>query len=389
MVRKRKGIVTHIEMFFLLLLCGTALIVVPPGSGQASEGTGWLRQPIPTQKRILNIFFLNATHGWAVSMDYPTLQTTDGGVTWEERNWTVTGYKIFFLNTTYGWMLSATSVYQTVDGGVTWQNCTGIENDSFYISERMGNIYFVNQTFGWIVARRVWRTTDGGKTWELPDMDIPPSLLSKFICASFRGERGWVGGFDGQLLYTPDAGRTWENQSDIKDGLHFERILFLEDELGIAIRGIDQLMRTVDGGKTWVTLSYPQPAKEYNRPPFVLFSMHFVDAQHGWVGGGMGTLLHTSDGGNHWYLQAVEPNEFIPLTIMTIYMLNATHSWLRGGGGTAGGAIYHTSDAGGTDYLPPLTPFQWIILGGFILGGFMLAVVLILGGVFVFKRIRQ
>ncbi|MFX1254311.1 MAG: YCF48-related protein [Promethearchaeota archaeon] len=388
MIRKRKGIVTHLEMLFLLLLCGTALIVVPPGSGQGSEETGWVRQPIPTQKRVLDIFFLNATHGWALSTD-SALQTTDGGVTWEGRNWTVTGERVFFLNTTHGWVVSATSVSQTTDGGLTWQNSTGIEPGSFYIPPWFGDICFINQTLGWIVAEKVWRTIDSGMIWECMNVTSLQPPLVQFVCGSFRGNEVWVGGFEG-LFYTPDAGQSWENRSGVGvDDLYFKQISFFEDGYGFALRRREQIMRTTDGGESWVTLTYPQPARAPNQSLLNLFSMYFVDTQHGWVGGDLGTLLHTSDGGNHWYLQAVEPEEALPLTIMDIYMLNANLGWLGGGGGTAGGAIYHTSDAGGTDYLPPLTPFQWIILGGFILGGFMLAVVLILGGVFVFKRIRQ
>ena len=48
------------------------------------------------------------------------------------------------------------------------------------------------------------------------------------------------------------------------------------------------LMQTTDGGSSWTRVTLPSAA-------YYLTSVHFVDAQHGWVGGD--AVWETTDGG--------------------------------------------------------------------------------------------
>ena len=89
------------------------------------------------------------------------------------------------------------------------------------------------------------------------------------------------------------------------------------------------IVRTVDGGATWIKAA---------ATPTALHAIAFVDPLHGWAGGGGGALWRTSDGGATW-------TEAVPVTATDVYCLSAAdaaHLWLGGGGGailfTAGGA---------------------------------------------------
>ncbi len=71
-----------------------------------------------------------------------------------------------------------------------------------------------------------------------------------------------------------------------------------------------------------------------------LKSVKFIDALTGWVAGGNGTILKTTDGGNNWSLQTSGTNNIL----RSIFFLDANNGWACGDGGT----IITTSNGGAT-----------------------------------------
>lgn len=69
-----------------------------------------------------------------------------------------------------------------------------------------------------------------------------------------------------------------------------------------------------------------------------LFSVSFPTVQKGWACGRLGTIVHTSDGGESWQYQ----NSHTPFTLTAISFPDANNGWAVGDGGT----ILHTSDGG-------------------------------------------
>lgn len=43
----------------------------------------------------------------------------------------------------------------------------------------------------------------------------------------------------------------------------------------------------------------------------MLYSVHFVDTQNGWVVGGKGIILHTANGGKTWIEQKSDTEEWL------------------------------------------------------------------------------
>lgn len=80
----------------------------------------------------------------------------------------------------------------------------------------MPRIYFDNQfpLIGFLLGTRqtILETKDGGNTW------VPRSIPSaededfnyRFNSISFKGKEGWIVGKPAILLYTSDAGESWE-----------------------------------------------------------------------------------------------------------------------------------------------------------------------------------
>jgi photosystem II stability/assembly factor-like uncharacterized protein len=213
-----------------------------------------------------------------------------------------------FVSERVGFFFSGQSIYRTSDGGAEW-NLTGTVERQF----RVKDCAFHNLSDGWIVGYRLnddlnlnsyyggaMRTNNGGKSWT----DESNRLLAKSASVStakwmyraitFTGNCcGWIGG-DGVILWTSNAGGTWNvaqrlrdsarinhfypitsrhilattwQPSDIyssKDGgvtwsrtnppVHFGSrqvsVLFLSEKVGYA--AVDRLYRTDDGGAIWI-----------------------------------------------------------------------------------------------------------------------------------------
>lgn len=87
-------------------------------------------------------------------------------------------------------------------------------------------------------------------------------------------------------------GRQWKEQESGIASKWINGIHFIDPKNGWASGGMGTILHTVDGGITW---------NEQKSNTIERFSkVFFVDANNGWVTGYSGTILHTTDGGNLW-----------------------------------------------------------------------------------------
>ena len=130
-------------------------------------------------------FFVDANIGWTIttrSVDRKKsdgiLHTRDGGCSWtllwdQERsslNPDESFVDIYFVDQTHGWMAGGFvgGVYSTDDGGRTWQAV--VQSPDPYDFPQINSIYFSNLTEGWLVATSnqiypMMQSTDGGHSW--------------------------------------------------------------------------------------------------------------------------------------------------------------------------------------------------------------------------------
>ena len=135
----------------------------------------------------------------------------------------------------------------------------------------------------------------------------------------------------------------WQQQvSGIGNSL---RSVFSLDELnGWAVGGLGAILHTTDGGENW-----NQQNSGTNKD---LNCVYFTDEETGWVCGSQGTILKTTDGGNSWSLQ----NSFTVYELFSIDFANESTGWTVGVGGT----ILKTTN-GGTNWTPQNSSFPDII----------------------------
>jgi hypothetical protein len=274
-------------------------------------------------------------------------RTADGGSTWvglPTTNFPVED--VFFLDATHGWAdsdspmmgLGAEVLYQTTDGGKSWSRVGALPPAS-----PMGYIYGVGNyrvTFsrqpdgslmGWYVgATQLYTTTDEGRSWRPLALSVPAAvagLTSTPTQPAFDGAEGVLPiayhdpkGPDNAtakriyLYVSHDGGATWGDPrpapaglapvgDDLSTSILDSKHIWLTSQslsAGDNVQASPAVAHSSDGGLTW-TVAKHEPR---------ILQMTFADATHGYALDVTGTndvngILSTSDGGTTWERVAV------------------------------------------------------------------------------------
>ncbi len=238
--------------------------------------------------------------GWQSINPYPTAESF---------------YDVDFVDSYVGWAVGENGiVFHTADGGKSW-NRQARELDGV-----LNSVQFTSRDNGWAMRTRyidsagvtIIRTQDGGESWEtliLPNIDF--EILSFQLTAD---RVGYVAGTRGVILRTEDGGDTWKllNQADsvIVSSLSFvdsktgwaatSKVGFGDGYLGLTIVYTPTVLKTNDGGDSWVRINLPDDSLK-------LTQIYFLDDQRGWLSGYYNFLdqsiffdFSTQDGGEHW-----------------------------------------------------------------------------------------
>ena len=167
--------------------------------------------------------------------------------------------EMFFVNDTTGF-LGGYGIYKTTDGGATWKESYPVTVDNpFDVSD----IYFLDADHGYACYVRCegcgyeggfLRTADGGDTWEMTDFLQPVS--SVYFTSSTTGfvnliGRGDDSGTPQSILKTDDGGITWKNVfSTTERHWGWLEIRFVDSKIGYAYHSY-AVFKTIDGGESW------------------------------------------------------------------------------------------------------------------------------------------
>ncbi len=285
-----------------------------------------LMTPIKNTSEYEDLVMVNELVGYAA--DRPTgtiLATEDGGNTWVRRQHLLGSnpLAIHMWDEQRGISVGQTGgVLRTTDGFRTATSSSfGVQTNNC--------VFFINDTLGWIGRQdgRIYRSTDGGATWNL--MQSGQSTSNYITAIRFVdtqvGYASCYGG--GKVLKSIDGGLTWT--SIAPEPLVFIRDLHFFDALtGVAVGSAGHVIRTADGGATW---DFMPSNTTYTLVSLAAQGDHLVAC--GW----WGRTIHSSDGGLTWTEQAFGPD-------------HTTISLTPGGFGLMGsiGKIHRTTDFGAT-----------------------------------------
>jgi photosystem II stability/assembly factor-like uncharacterized protein len=316
------------------------------------------------------VFFADAQEGWVVgskTFDVPhwgqvILHTQDGGFTWETQyehapDVEVIGAGLFsvhrladvqFIDGQTGWAVGSAerfygdgwefygAILHTFDGGQTWQDTASPLYDGR--PREFFAVDFLDDQSGWALATRYFpspnvhlaHTSDGGINWDWIDTGIEGPLGIGFALVQgdvdfLDPQRGWAVGGLGKIVRTMDGGVTWIQQTLTCDApscpLRLFAIEMIDNQTGWI--GGEGLYYTANGGADWLE-------QEINIPRDIR-AMQFLDAQYGWLAGEFGTLMRTTNSGATWEPIEVQKRERVSLN--GLYFVSPERGWIVGYGG--------------------------------------------------------
>lgn len=332
MEEEKKSIIINILNKIIFYV---SIVVIMVGFNFQDRQTGWFVQYTPSGGRtISDIKFLDTLNGVAIT-DRGTnadtsyiLKTTNGGINWNIIYGFYGGALSLSIPDSSIWYISGAKtgtgegrVLKTTNKGVNWFEAYASSGPPF---ERC---FFVNRDTGWITSSAptfggIWRTTDGGASWQMQAGGIITAVF--FI----DNNTGWYsqGNGSGTLFKTTNTGNNWVNIKYFpNNGL--EDVFFKNLDTGwITGGGLGTgIGKTTDGGFNWIAQQNPGNTSggklffnnkrgwlgqslsqifvclneenwgTQNMPTWSNYTVIFFDTLAGWAG--TSKIVHTNDGG--------------------------------------------------------------------------------------------
>lgn len=243
-------------------------------------GKSWQKLDAGTPMSLFSVYATSPERMTAVGERATIVSTSDGGATW-----------------------TTTKLESKPAEAGSDEAMVGL-NDADLIAQdpALYDVRFISPDEGWIVGEfgKILHTSDGGKTWqEQQESLVGEEIVDALDLPTFYGidcidaQRCVTVGLDGRVAATTDGGATWafeEVAGNFSEPLF--TVQLFPDGSGWAAGVAGEVLKR-DGGK-W------QPANLGMRVFSWLRQVGFADANNGWLVGGFGTILRTRDGGKTW-----------------------------------------------------------------------------------------
>ena len=160
----------------------------------------------------------------------------------------------------------------------------------------------------------------------------------------------------GHILLSDDDGANWRQAASVPTRNTLTTVLFVDNKVGYAVGHEATILKTEDGGETWVM--------QYNerRGENPLFGIYFSSATQGIAVGGFSTVLETSDGGQSWTPRSLIADSYDDFHLNGMFVGTSGAVFVPAEFGT----IYRSSDGGAT-FESLATPYDGSFWGGMAL----------------------
>jgi photosystem II stability/assembly factor-like uncharacterized protein len=227
------------------------------------QGATWRQaKSVPTRVMLTAVFFVDATHGWAVGHDETILNTADGGETWTRSHFAPEAQQplldLWFANRVSGIAVGAYGAYFTTnDGGRSWASAKFVAPPTAGAQPAEDELqpdYHLNRIIGvgnrlYVAAEggQLYRSDDRGATWRtLPS----PYEGSYFGLLPIRGDGLLVFGLRGNLYRSADAGESWHELKSHTTAMLTDGVAI--NDLRVVIGGLaGVLLVSGDAGETF------------------------------------------------------------------------------------------------------------------------------------------
>ena len=233
---------------------------------------------------------------------------------------------VYFIDQSNGWALGAICavdcdgrIFRTTDGGRTWK-LIGLDQTG---SAPYGSIVFVDKLDGWMFDTHdgVQVTHDGGHHWELTALANEDASITSLVPV---GRSVWVLSHPYceteptctfHLSISSDGGGAWRQARGVPDLKGYGAELVRTDATHAYISTWsaggsepDLLFSTSDGGRTWTRRKNPcSISYDHSIAAFGSSSVWLMCGSEPGAGQQLKELFRSSDGGVHWIKEASPP----------------------------------------------------------------------------------
>jgi photosystem II stability/assembly factor-like uncharacterized protein len=296
-----------------------AVLVVIAAVSSAFAQVGWTGLPTAGNVDLVAVYFTSDKSGWVAGDGGYLAVTNDGGRNWSKVPLNVTENinEIYFRNESDGYLVAGRKMFITKDGGRSWNETRIYGSNEFrgttpeFLSIRfadkkrgiaVGSLLRKVKNENVVVDSLVMRTDDGGASWQRIKM---PTKTELFHLDYNGSSHAWIAGDNGVILASTDSGRTWTKQNTGTANALFN-VDFRDDNEGYAVGEGGTILRTETGGRTW--------ARVITNFTETLMRVDFADDKNGWIVGKKGVILRSSDKGRTWIKQeSTTPNHLYGL----------------------------------------------------------------------------
>lgn len=301
------------------------------------------------------------THGWIVgdSLDgygY-ILRTTDAGDTWIRQgdssmlaNITLTNLAVIDKQTV--WIVGTKgTIILTTNSGDSWQKQITPPID---VTTGFESVYALDHNNAWASGGTslVLHTVNGGSTWNRVTVTgAPPDVNLQGICAADQNNIWAVGqdqmGNEGYIYYSSNSGMSWSRI--------IPSVMPPDSAAWIGVKaisvndvwihgGVGKLIHTTDGGQTWIHVLTPL---EWSTIGSDLNDMSFYNANTGYFACDQNHIIHTTNAGANWSVYtAPSTNEFL----FGVHTISSSTAWFVGQSASyyQEGKVVYTTNSGAT-----------------------------------------
>ena len=296
----------------------------------------WLKQESPTTKNLSVCVFTDSLNGWIGGDSGLILHTTNKGKSWNSQNSGVKNgiISLYFVNKNVGFGLSlefgetppnylGTRILTTKNGGSSWDNYlfadTGVFLNTIYFSDALNG--FIGGSEG-----KLLYTTDAGNSWIESILDSGiisgfPVVEIKFYNALTGFAAGGAFDIAGVIWNTTNGGRSWKSKIVGSEPVND---LYIFDSLNVLGVGGDfeygaSNVRTTNAGNFW----------QYRELGVfgIANSIAFRTQKEAWVSLGIvDSFMVSTNAGNNWKLTGT-PNSS---RIYDICFTDSNNGWAVG-----------------------------------------------------------
>jgi photosystem II stability/assembly factor-like uncharacterized protein len=245
------------------------------------NGASWQQASVPVSATLTAITFTTSGQGWAVGHGGTILRSNDAGESWEkvfdgiEANEQFLAWAKVNIQRLKAEMAELEGQEEPdemaiEDAGYALEDAVFALDDAEVAVETgpadpLLDVHFVDNSIGIVVGayNMLYRTEDGGETWELAIDSIDNSYrYHLYSITEDASGRVHVSGEAGLLFYSDDQGKTWTRTEDVYDGSLFSLVAGPDAVLAVGLRG--NVFRSVDGGESWANVPMSGTGSLYN-----------------------------------------------------------------------------------------------------------------------------